>query len=101
MFMELIVQLIAGLFGGNAVGAAAKNLSLGTVGNSVAGLIGGLGGGQLLNLLMSGNAAAAVTDAAAAGGVDIAALLADIASGAVGGAVLVAVVALVKNRMAK
>ena len=35
--INLIIQLIAGAIGGNAVGAAAKNVSLGTTGNTVAG----------------------------------------------------------------
>ncbi len=37
----LIIQLIAGAIGGNAAGAALKNLSLGTAGNSIVGILGG------------------------------------------------------------
>lgn len=51
MGMELVVQLVAGLVGGNAAGAALKNLSLGTLGNSIVGLLGGAGGGYLLSML--------------------------------------------------
>jgi hypothetical protein len=32
--INLIIQLIAGAIGGNAVGAAAKNVNLGTAGNT-------------------------------------------------------------------
>ena len=37
----LIIQLISGAVGGNIAGAAMNQYSLGTVGNSIAGLIGG------------------------------------------------------------
>lgn len=85
--MELIIQLIAGAVGGNAIGAAGKGMSLGTAGNSIAGAIGGLGGGQLLAMLGT---------AASGGGFDIMGLL----GGAGGGAILTAVVGLIKNKMA-
>ena len=44
----LIIEIIAGVIGGNAAGAAAKNASLGTAGNSIVGAIGGLVLGQIL-----------------------------------------------------
>ena len=44
--INLIIQLIAGAIGGNAVGAAAKNVNLGTAGNTVAGAVGGVAGGS-------------------------------------------------------
>jgi sugar (pentulose or hexulose) kinase len=46
--INLIVQIIAWVIGGNAVGAGMKEASLGTAGNAIAGALGGLGGGQLL-----------------------------------------------------
>lgn len=49
--LNLIVQLISGAVGGNIAGSFMKNLSLGTVGNSLAGILGGGIGGQLLGLL--------------------------------------------------
>jgi hypothetical protein len=42
--INLIIQLVAGVAGGNAAGAALKNYDLGTLGNTIAGAIGGLGG---------------------------------------------------------
>ena len=36
--LELIIALLSGAAGGNIVGALAKNLSLGTLGNSLAGI---------------------------------------------------------------
>ena len=50
--INLIIQLIAGAIGGNAVGAAAKNVNLGTAGNTVAGAVGGVAGGSLLTSLI-------------------------------------------------
>ena len=46
--INLIIQIIAGAVGGNAVGAASKDINLGTLGNTIAGAVGGVGGGQLL-----------------------------------------------------
>ncbi|MGH1441012.1 MAG: hypothetical protein ACRBBR_12920 [Cellvibrionaceae bacterium] len=86
----LIIQLISGAVGGNAAGAIFKNLSLGTLGNSLAGILGGVGGGQLLGALglMAGG-----------GGLDLASIISSIASGGIGGGVLLAVVGLVKKAM--
>ena len=50
MDMNLIIQLIAGALGGNAAGAMLKTLNLGTAGNSIAGLVGGGLGGQILGM---------------------------------------------------
>ena len=65
--MELIISLIAGALGGNADGAVLKNFSLGTLGNSLVGVLGGGLGGQLLTMMGAGGVAAA-----AGGGVDLA-----------------------------
>ena len=86
--MQLIVALISGGVGGNLAGAILKNFSLGPVGNTIVGLIGGGLGGQLLSmagLLQNGG-----------GGT-----VADIGGSAVGGGVLMAIVGLIKNQMAK
>ncbi len=92
MGMELIIQLIAGLVGGNAAGAAMKNLSLGTIGNSIAGIVGGGLGGQIL---------AMITGAGGAEGMDLSAIVQSIAGGGVGGGVLLAIVGMIKKAMAK
>ena len=39
--LPLIIQLISGAAGGNLAGSLMKNLSLGTLGNSIAGILGG------------------------------------------------------------
>jgi uncharacterized membrane protein YeaQ/YmgE (transglycosylase-associated protein family) len=97
--MEIIISLVAGALGGNAAGAALKNLSLGTLGNSIVGILGGGLGGQVLAMLGS---AAGVPDAAAtAGGLDIGAIVGQIASGGIGGGALMAIVGIIKNMMTK
>ena len=50
--INIIIQIIAGIIGGNAAGLGMKNISLGTAGNTIAGALGGLGGGQLLELII-------------------------------------------------
>src|SRR5258708_9344240 len=66
--MGIVTDLIAGGVGGNIAGALLKKFDLGPIGNTVAGIVGGVGGGQLLGMLMSGGAAGA-TAAPSGGGV--------------------------------
>ena len=72
--LPLIIQLISGAVGGNVAGGLMKNLSLGTAGNSIAGIVGGGIGGQILSAVMGGG---------------------------VGGGVLMAVIGMVRPAMAK
>lgn len=97
MGMELIIQIIAGLVGGNAAGAGLKNLSLGTAGNSVVGAAGGGLGGLLAGML--GGDGAAVANAAA--GLDLNTIIQSVAGGGVGGAVLTAIIGMVKKALVK
>ena len=90
--INLIIQLVAGALGGNAAGATAKNLDLGTLGNSIAGAIGGAGGGTLLTTLLP-------LLQGAAGNTDLGPLLGQAVGGGVSGAVLTAIVGLIKNGM--
>ena len=92
--INLIVQLIAGAIAGNAVGAGMKDTSLGGTGNTIAGAIGGLGGGQILQALIPAIAGAA------GGGIDIASIVGQLVGGGVGGAILTAIVGLVMKSMA-
>lgn len=92
--ISLIIQLISGALGGNIAGALLKNLSLGTVGNSLVGILGGGIGGQLLSMVGVGGAAAT-------GGLDLAAIVSSVAGGGVGGGVLMAIIGLLKRLFAK
>jgi hypothetical protein len=98
----LIIEIVAGVIGGNAAGAAAKNYSLGPAGNSIAGGIGGLVLGQILAALGMGEPTMATEGAAATAGagVDIGALISQLVGGGAGGAVLTIVIGLVKSMMA-
>ena len=93
--INVIIQLVSGAIGGNAVAAGAKKYTLGTLGNTIAGAIGGLGGGQLLQALLGAGATAGT----AAGGLDIGALIAQVAGGGVGGAILTFVAGLIRQSM--
>lgn len=96
----LIIQLVSGAVGGNVAGGLFKNLSLETLGNSIAGIIGGGLGGQLLSMLGVGGAEA-IGGTEAVGGLDLAGILTNVAGGGVGGGVLMAVVGLVKKLVSK
>ncbi len=90
--MPLIIQLISGAVGGNVAGAAMKDKSLGTIGNSIAGIVGGGLGGQLLDILGI---------AVATGGTDVSSMAGSAGSGGAGGAVLLIIVAVVKKILNK
>jgi uncharacterized membrane protein YeaQ/YmgE (transglycosylase-associated protein family) len=93
--MELIIQIIAGLIGGNAAGAGAKNLSLGTAGNSVVGGVGGLLGGLLMSMMGGGAAPLDLSN------LDIGALIQTIGGSGVAGAILTALLGAVKKALVK
>ncbi len=84
--MSWVTSLLSGAVGGNVAGALLKNQSLGTMWNSVVGVLGGGLGGQLLGAI----------GLAPGGGI-----VGNVASSAVGGAVVMAIVGFVKKAMAK
>ncbi|MCP4229360.1 MAG: hypothetical protein GY771_04340 [bacterium] len=90
--LPLIIQLVSGAVGGNVAGALMKKFSLGTLGNSLVGILGGGIGGQLLGMLGISTGA---------GGMDIGSIVGSIASGGVGGGVLMAIIGVIKNAMGK
>lgn len=100
--IALIIQLLSGAVGGNIAGALLKNINLGPIGNSIAGILGGAVGGQLLHMILGSGATAAATAITASGsGLDLSSILSSIGGGGIGGAVLMAIVGLVRARMAK
>jgi hypothetical protein len=94
--LALIIQIVSGAVGGNLAGSLLKDKSLGTLGNSVAGILGGAAGGQLLGLLVP-----ALGAAATGGGTDIASIIGQIAGGGVGGGALMAIVGFARQAMVK
>ncbi|MGQ3677713.1 hypothetical protein [Tenacibaculum discolor] len=83
--MEFLISLLSGAVGGNLAGALLKKFSLGTIWNSVIGILGGGLGAQLLGML----------------NVDISGIIGNIAASGVGGAVLLVIVGVIKSAMAK
>jgi uncharacterized membrane protein YeaQ/YmgE (transglycosylase-associated protein family) len=86
--MEWVISLITGAVGGNIAGAIFKNLSLGPLGNTLAGLVGGGAGTAILSAVLGSGA----------GGGSVAG---NIASSGVGSVVLMLIVGVIKNAMAK
>ena len=81
--MELIISLLCGAVGGNLGGMLLKKFSLGTLGNSIVGILGGGIGSQLL------------------GGVLGSGIGGQVGSGGIGGIVLMIVIGLIKKALGK
>jgi hypothetical protein len=93
--INTIIQLVSGAVGGNGAGALMKKLSLGTIGNSIVGILGGGLGGWLLGLLGLAPAAAG------GGGLDLNNIIASVLSGGVGGGALLGIVGAIKKAIGK
>ncbi len=83
--MELIISLLTGAVGGNLAGALLKKFSMGTLWNSVVGILGGGLGAQLLGML----------------GLDLGGIVGSLAGGTVGGGALMAIIGVIKSAMNK
>lgn len=95
MPIDLIIQLLSGAAGGNVAGALLKNLNLGWLGNSIAGIAGGGLAGQFLGPMLGMAAGAAKS------GMDPMAILQSVISGGAGGGVLMAIIGVLKGMMSK
>jgi len=88
-----LVNLVSGGVGGNLSGAALKEKSLGAIGNTIAGVVGGVAGSYIMQavgvLNTLGVADMTIGDMASGAGV-----------AAVSGAVLTALVGFIKSKMA-
>jgi uncharacterized membrane protein YeaQ/YmgE (transglycosylase-associated protein family) len=87
--IALIIQLVCGAAGGNLAGALFKKLDLGPVGNSLAGILGGGLGGQILQHLTG----------AGSNALDLQGIISSIAGGGIGGTILMAIVGLIKSML--
>jgi hypothetical protein len=91
---SILIQAASGALGGNAAGAAAKNVSLGPVGNTITvALGGGLLGPLLASVLGMGGTAAA-------SGLDVNAIVQGFASGGVSGALTALALGFLKSKFA-
>jgi len=89
--INLIIQIVAGLIGGTAVGSRMENVNLGGAGNAIAGAVGGLGGGQILGAL--------VPALSGAEGMDLGSIIGQVVGSGAGGAILTIVAGLIKNAL--
>lgn len=97
MNIPLIVQLIAGIIGGNLIGGMAKRISLGFLGNSLIGIIGAFVAFQVS--LMDRIGLDFGTLGTYVGPYDAGELLNRGAGGVIGGAILMTVFGLVKGAL--
>lgn len=97
--LNLLISLISGAVGGNLGGAAVTDKNLGTVANSIIGLIGGGGGAFILKALgiLSATGAAGASGAATGSEFDLATLLANIGVSGVSGGALTAIISLIND----
>lgn len=90
----LLINLISGAVGGNAAGAASKDISLGFIGNTVAGLIGGAAGGYILKVVD-------ILNAAGLSNRSVGTLATEAGATAVCGALVTGIVGFIKNKLIK
>ena len=86
-YLPLIIQLLSGAAGGNLAGKLMPKFSMGTLGNSLVGILGGGIGGQLLGS----------QGMATSRGMDLMGIIGSIAGGGVGGGVLMAIIGLIRS----
>ncbi len=90
----LLVNAVSGLVGGNILGAGWKDKSLGVLGNSIAGLIGGAAGGYIMQ-------AVGLLQTVGMADMSVTSILGSVGSAGAGGAILTAIVGIIKKSMAK
>lgn len=96
--LPIIIQVITGVIGGQAIGVALKNAAMGQLPKILGGAIGGVGGAAILGSLLGGGA---VDPAAAATATGSALNLNNIVGGAGGGAILTGIIGAVMGAMKK
>ncbi|MGA8163756.1 MAG: hypothetical protein WB791_01880 [Waddliaceae bacterium] len=96
--LYLIISLISGAAGGNIAGALLKERNLGFIANTLSGIFGGGIGGAILQFLGFISSSGLIGPE---GNIDVGALIANIASSGVGGAVLSSIVTYLKDQFNK
>jgi hypothetical protein len=87
VWVQLLIQIVTGIIGGQAVGAAIKNAAMTQLPKILAGGIGGIAGGQILQHLGESGALGGAWD--------------HVVGGVGGGAILTAIVGAVMGAMKK
>lgn len=98
--VNLIIALISGAVGGNVAGAGMPEKNLGSIVNTVAGLIGG-GAGDFILKAMGVLASTGLAGGPGGGELDLTSILANIGVGGVSGGALTAIITLIKDAMQK
>ena len=91
-YLPLIIQLASGAVGGNLAGSLMKNSSMGTLWNSIIGILGGGLGGTILGMLGIGTGGDSM---------DLEGIIGSIAGGGVGGGIGLAIIGMIKKAMSK
>jgi hypothetical protein len=91
--LPLLIQLGSGALGGNVAGKVMPENSLGTLGNTIAGIAGGGIGGTILSSVLGA--------AASGGGMGIGNIISQVAGGGVGGGALMIVIGIIRKMMSK
>lgn len=97
--LPIIIQIVTGIIGGQAVGAAVKQAAMGQLPKIISGALGGVGGAAILGSLLGGGAMDPAAATEAMGGLGSALNLENILGGAGGGAILTGIVGAVMNAM--
>ena len=92
-FLNLVIQIVAGAVGGNTAATLFRYFNLGPVANSIVGMVGGALGGQILNEIVTGGAGVG----SPSGALEVGSLLTQILGGGLGGCILTAIVALIRQ----
>ena len=90
---QILINLVAGALGGAGAGKSSPTFDLGTIGNIVAGLVGGGVLGQIVTLLLP-----SVMTAVESGNLSIGGIVSQAIAGGAGGAILTALIGAIKNR---
>lgn len=90
--VNLITNLIGGGVGGNAIGAALKDKSLGVIGNTIAGAVGGAAGGYIIK-------AVGLLSTLGLADMSVGALTTSAGVSAIAGAIVTAVAGMIKQKL--
>jgi hypothetical protein len=93
---QILINLVAGALGGAGSGKALPQFDMGSIGNIIAGLVGGGVLGQVVTAVWPSVAASLQS-----GNFDIGSIITNVISGGAGGAILQVIVGMIKNSMAK
>lgn len=93
---QILINLVAGALGGAGSGKALPQFDMGSIGNIIAGLVGGGVLGQIITAVWPSVAASLQS-----GNFDIGSIITNVIGGGVGGAVLQVIVGMIKNSMGK